>query len=52
MKSGRPLLLGSGMPEALLDEIEANARRELDEARTPHYIRCQYVYARKRPDMP
>lgn len=52
IRSGRPLLLGSGMPETLLDEIEQNTRRELDEGRTPHYIRCEYVYARRKTHLP
>ena len=52
IKSGRPLLLGSGIPESVLDEIERNARQELDEGRTPHYIRCQYVYARRKQQLP
>ena len=52
MRSGRPLLLGSGMPEALLNQIEQNAIRELMEARTPVYIRCQYVYATRKHPQP
>ena len=52
MRSGRPLLLGSGMPEALLNQIEQNAIRELMEARTPIYIRCQYVYATRKHPQP
>lgn len=45
--SGRPLLLGSGIPEHLVNEIEHKARRELMEARTPLYILIQSVYAQK-----
>jgi len=48
LKSGRPLLLGSGVPESLVDEMQFKAERELKEARTCHYIRCQSVYATKR----
>jgi len=48
MKSARPLLLGSGVPEALVDELENNAVAELWEAQTPQYMRLQAVYARKK----
>ncbi|EGO05269.1 hypothetical protein SERLA73DRAFT_149454 [Serpula lacrymans var. lacrymans S7.3] len=48
MSSGRPLLLGSGYSEALVDDIEAKARAELLEARTPSYVHVQNVYARKK----
>ncbi|EPQ60115.1 S-adenosyl-L-methionine-dependent methyltransferase [Gloeophyllum trabeum ATCC 11539] len=47
IKSARPLLLGSGFPEYLVDQVNARAERELDEARVPGYILCQTVYARK-----
>ncbi|KAJ7204464.1 hypothetical protein GGX14DRAFT_460500 [Mycena pura] len=47
LKSGRPLLLGSGVPEAIVDELQVNAERELLEAALPQYIRCQSVYCRK-----
>lgn len=48
MKSGRPLLLASGLSEAYVDELEANCRIELDEAKTHHYIVLEQVYARRR----
>ncbi|OCH88758.1 S-adenosyl-L-methionine-dependent methyltransferase [Obba rivulosa] len=48
LKSGRPLLLSSGMDEAVVNEVEANACRELLEARTPSYILVEKVYARKK----
>jgi len=48
LQSGRPLLLGNGIPEAEVDELEENARNELMEARVPTYIRVENVYARKR----
>jgi len=48
LKSGRPLLLGSGLDEALVNELEACARDELAETRRASYIRVQTVYARKR----
>jgi len=48
-RSGRPLLLGSGLPEPLVDELQHRAHFELEEARTVSYIRVERVYARKRP---
>ncbi|OBZ79387.1 hypothetical protein A0H81_01267 [Grifola frondosa] len=48
LKSGRPLLLGNGMQESVLDDIEERARRELLECRCRTYIRVEHVYARKR----
>ncbi|KAH9929725.1 uncharacterized protein B0H18DRAFT_995942 [Fomitopsis serialis] len=50
LRSGRPLLLGSGVPEDVVDEVEENARVELMEARTQTYIRVENVYALKRRD--
>ncbi|EKM61450.1 uncharacterized protein PHACADRAFT_248069 [Phanerochaete carnosa HHB-10118-sp] len=46
--SGRPLLLGTGVPEQILDPLEEAARQELLEGRVPGYIRVEQVYARKR----
>ncbi|KAI3622658.1 hypothetical protein WG66_015915 [Moniliophthora roreri] len=48
LKSGRPLLLGSGLPEDVVDELERNAVMELNCARARYYIRLQCVFARKR----
>ena len=48
LRSGRPLLLGSGLPESLVDELQHRAQSELMEARTVSYIRLERVYARKR----
>lgn len=48
LKSGRPLLLGSGVPEDLVNELEANAVKELHSGRARHYIRLQCVHARKK----
>jgi len=48
LKSGRPLLLGSGVPEAVVDELQRNATTELKEASSPEYIRLQRIYARKK----
>ncbi|KAI9444949.1 hypothetical protein H4582DRAFT_2108727 [Lactarius indigo] len=49
LRSGRPLLLGSGLPESLVDELQYRTDLELKEARTVSYIRVERVYARKRP---
>ncbi|KAI0308063.1 S-adenosyl-L-methionine-dependent methyltransferase [Multifurca ochricompacta] len=49
LRSGRPLLLGSGLPESLVDELQDRAHFELIEARTASFIRVERVYARKRP---
>ncbi|KAJ7765253.1 S-adenosyl-L-methionine-dependent methyltransferase [Mycena metata] len=48
LKSGRPLLLGSGVPEAIVDELQQNAERELHTAARAQYIRCQSIYCRKK----
>ncbi|VDB91586.1 unnamed protein product [Peniophora sp. CBMAI 1063] len=47
LKSGRPLLLKSGLSESIVDNLAMNAHQELRDARTPTYIRVQSVYARK-----
>lgn len=52
MKSGRPLLLSSGMSESLVAEIEMEANRDLYELRTSHYVRLQRVYALKKHPEP
>ncbi|KAI0050631.1 hypothetical protein FA95DRAFT_1603452 [Auriscalpium vulgare] len=49
LASGRPLLLGSGLAESLVDQLQDNARQELKEARTVTYVRLENVYARKLP---
>ncbi|KAJ7492216.1 hypothetical protein FB451DRAFT_1551624 [Mycena latifolia] len=48
LKSGRPLLLGSGVPEQIVDELQINAELELRSAARPQYIRVQSVYCRKK----
>lgn len=48
LKSGRPLLLGTGLPESYVDELENNAARELLEAKVPTYIFVEHVYARRK----
>jgi hypothetical protein len=49
LKSGRPLLRGYGLPEALVLELEENAALELKEAKVPYWGRMVQVYARKKP---
>ncbi|PPR06142.1 hypothetical protein CVT26_005364 [Gymnopilus dilepis] len=48
LRSGRPLLLGSGLPENIINDIESNAVREIDMRQTPQFTRLQCVYARKK----
>ena len=48
LRSGRPLLLGSGHSEPLVDELQHRAHLEVKEARIASYIRIERVYARKR----
>ncbi|KAL5533760.1 hypothetical protein ACEPAG_220 [Sanghuangporus baumii] len=48
MRSARPLLLSTGVPEIVADQLTVKAIQELHEARTPLYLRAQNVYARKR----
>ncbi|KAH8099720.1 S-adenosyl-L-methionine-dependent methyltransferase [Cristinia sonorae] len=50
LKSGRPLLLGSGIPEQLVDRVESNTMEELQNAKTQLYLLIEDVYARKRAD--
>lgn len=48
LKSGRPLLLGNGVSEQIVDELQRNAEHELRTAALPQYIRVQSVYCRKK----
>jgi len=48
LNAARPLLLGSGLPEEFVNELQKNTLRELEEARAPHYIRLDSVYARRK----
>ncbi|KAJ7036184.1 S-adenosyl-L-methionine-dependent methyltransferase [Mycena alexandri] len=48
LKSGRPLLLGTGVPEEIINELQVNAERELNWAARLQYIRCQSIYCRKK----
>ncbi|KAH9486365.1 Putative ATP-dependent RNA helicase [Psilocybe cubensis] len=46
--AGRPLLLGSGLPEEIVDTLEQGAIREMEERKVTQYTRLQCVYARKK----
>lgn len=48
LRSCRPLILGAGIPQSVLDPLEADAARELAEARVPGYIRVENAYGRKK----
>ncbi|KAF8910024.1 S-adenosyl-L-methionine-dependent methyltransferase [Gymnopilus junonius] len=48
LRSGRPLLLGSGLPEDVINELEVNAVQEVNRRQTPQFTRLQCVYARKK----
>ena len=52
IKSARPLLLGHGVPPALLKELEENAQRELEEAKVACYTKMVVVTARKKHPNP
>jgi len=48
VKSGRPMLLSSGLRESLVDELEVNTMRELMDAKLPQYLKMQVVHALKK----
>ena len=48
ISSGRPMLLGDGLPEDIVNLLQANVLNEMAEARVPQYTRVQRVYARKK----
>ncbi|KAG6911375.1 hypothetical protein DXG01_001046 [Tephrocybe rancida] len=48
LKSGRPLLLGSGVPESIVDELQHNATVELKTASSHQYVCIRRIYARKK----
>jgi hypothetical protein len=50
MRSGRPLLLGAGIPQHVVDPLQEAAARELAENRVAGYIRVENAYARKKAD--
>lgn len=50
LKSGRPLLLGSGLDEDLVNSLERESMRELNSGSLHGYIRVQTVYAIKRDE--
>ncbi|KAG6846091.1 hypothetical protein H0H87_006455 [Tephrocybe sp. NHM501043] len=48
LKSGRPLLLGSGVPESIVDEMQHNATVELQTASCRQNVLIRRLYARKK----
>lgn len=48
LASGRPLLLGSGLTEEIVNELEQGATAEILERKEPCYTRLQCVYARRK----
>jgi len=48
LKAGRTLLLGSGLSEELVHDLEQNCLWEIETARTPYHILLQQVYATRR----
>jgi len=48
LKSGRPLLLGSGISEEIVNQLQHHASLEIKAASRPEYIRLQRTYARKK----
>ncbi|PPQ64252.1 hypothetical protein CVT24_008655 [Panaeolus cyanescens] len=46
--SSKPLILGSGIPQEMFDDLEKNCMQELAEYKIPQYSRYRMVYARKR----
>ncbi|KAF9270828.1 S-adenosyl-L-methionine-dependent methyltransferase [Marasmius fiardii PR-910] len=48
VKSGRALLLGSGVPEQIVDELQRKVETELATTRRRYYVRLQCIFARKR----
>ncbi|KAH9858293.1 hypothetical protein C2E23DRAFT_803416 [Lenzites betulinus] len=51
LKSGRPLLLSTGLDIMLVDEIELNAEDELRASSAKTYIRVQTVHARRKAEI-
>jgi len=49
LASGRPLLLGAGVPEDRVTELQTNAIQEMKDARTPLYVLVENVVAHRRP---
>ncbi|KAJ8084742.1 hypothetical protein AAF712_006408 [Marasmius tenuissimus] len=48
VQSGRALLLGSGVPEDILNELQRNVELELTTGQGRYYIRLQCIFARKK----
>ncbi|KAK7465267.1 hypothetical protein VKT23_005246 [Stygiomarasmius scandens] len=51
LKSGRPLLLGNGVSEDVVHELQVNAEREQKTASQRHYVRLQSVWAEKKRNL-
>jgi hypothetical protein len=51
LRSGRPLLLNSGLSEEAVLTLEENAKQELLTCAHECYVRVQNVFAFKRPDI-
>ncbi|KAF5374969.1 hypothetical protein D9758_000509 [Tetrapyrgos nigripes] len=47
-KAGRPLLLGNGVPDDVVRELEVNLEREQKAASQRHFVRLQCVWALKK----
>ncbi|KIY46318.1 hypothetical protein FISHEDRAFT_66490 [Fistulina hepatica ATCC 64428] len=47
MRSGRPLLLGSGMPKEQLDDLQAKVIKEIIDENLEQYVHLEHVYATK-----
>ena len=52
MKAGRPLLLGSGMSEDMVKQLERNVLEEIAAPDVAYYACFQSVYARKKINPP
>jgi len=52
LKAGRPLLLGNGLSESIVDLLEENAKTELLNCDHECFVRVQNVYATRRRDPP
>lgn len=48
LRSGRPLLLGSGLPEKFVNELQHNATLEILSSSFPFFVVLRRVYARKK----
>jgi hypothetical protein len=51
IRGGRPLLLGNGVPEDYLLDLEEKVTQEIEERKVVQYGRLQSVYARRKLDV-